>query len=186
MGLEGTAAISKLPTKAAPRRAAPVSTAARPPSPTLQSPGRAAANARARRHTQHQAQEAQQQNARGGDPGPRGAAPGARVGRDLPHLHAGGTGRRHAHVRVGCRLRVRGPRRVPPRRGRPGLSWRRRRRRERAPPRVARRALQGGAQEARLFLPAPLLFFSGGGRAHTRTRRGCVDGVGAIASTPSS
>ena len=106
MGLEGTAAISKLPTKAAPRRAAPVSTATRPPSPTLPSPGRAAANARARRHTQHQAQEAQPQDARGAAPGPRGAAPGARVGRDLPHLHAGGTGRRDAHVRVGRRLRV--------------------------------------------------------------------------------
>ena len=186
MGLEGTAAISKLPHEAAPRRAAPVSTAARPPSPALPSPGRAAANARARRHTQHQAQEAQQQNARGGDPGPRGAAPGARVGGDLPHLHAGGTGRRDAHVRVGRRLRVRGPRRVPPRRGRPGLSWRRRRRRERAPPRVARRALQGGAQEARLCLPAPLLFFIPRRPAHTRTRRGRVDGVVAIASTPSS
>ena len=186
MGLEGTAAISKLPTKAAPRRAAPVSTAARPPSPALPSPARAAANARARRHTQHQAQEAQHQHARGGDPGPRGAAPGARVGRDLPHLHAGGAGRRDAHVRVGRRLRLRRARRLPPRRGGPGLSWRRRRRRERAPPRVARRALQGRAQEARLFPPAPLLSFSPRRPARTRTRRGRVDGVGAIASTPSS
>ena len=54
-------------------------------------------------------------------------------------------------------------RRLPSGRGRPGLSWRRRRRRERAPPRVAGCALQGGAQEARLFLPAPLLFFSRAG-----------------------
>ena len=185
MGLEGTAAISKLPHEAAPRRAAPVSTAARPPSPTLPSPGRAAANARARRHTQHQAQEAQQQNARGGDPGPRGAAPGARVGRDLPHLHAGGTGRRDAHVRRGRRLRVAVP---------AGFH-----------PDEAARALVGGddaaesarlhasldapckagAQEARLFLPAPLLS-SLRAVAPALELDAVASMASAIASTPSS
>ena len=102
--------------------------------------------------------------------------PGARVGRDLPHLHAGGTGRRDAHVRRGRRTTVRRARRLPSRRGRPGLRWRRRRRRERAPPRVARRALQGGAQ-ARLLLPAAPSFFSGGGRARPRADGVVADGL---------
>ena len=90
MGLEGTAAISKLPTEAAPRRAAGKHRSA-PSQPDPPIPRTRGGNARARRHTQHQAQEAQQQNARGGDPRrPRGAAIGASASAATPpHLHAG-------------------------------------------------------------------------------------------------
>ena len=186
MGLEGTAAISKLPHEAAPRRAAPVSTAARPPQPDPPIPGRAAANARARRHTQHQAQEAQQQNARGGDPGPRGAAP-ARASAATCHTY---TPAEQADATLMCASAIDYEFAVPA-----GFH-----------PDEAARALVGGDDAAesarlhasldapckaalkklRLFLPAPLLSFSPRRRAHTRTRRGRVDGVDSMASTPSS